>query len=288
MIDEPANPLANVRWRGRAALFWAQLPWLKIVTALAALLVSVASLALTNRTALLARFDAFVTRKVLTKMRAKLAGDVFVGAVKVRVAGGTARSPWRTSRWATPARARSSTSFLVAMKRVHVKLNPLSILGVRGRGNFVVGYLCGEVDVMSVTADGVVDEVPARGRHGLDEEGPQLPEPEAAERGGRRWRTQERQRRRRRRCSCCRRRSASRRRRRSDSRRRTRTARCLCSDLVAIARCWTRASWKIEKQLAEVNKRAESLGSSVAGADPSRGRGRHEQAQRAHHVCSSA
>ena len=37
VIDEPYNPLANVRWLGRAALFWAQLPWLKIVSALAAI-----------------------------------------------------------------------------------------------------------------------------------------------------------------------------------------------------------------------------------------------------------
>ena len=161
VIDEPYNPLANVRWLGRAALFWAQLPWLKIVSALAALLVSVASLALTNRTALLARFDAFVTRKVLTKMRAKLAGDVFVGAVKVRVAGGHGTVTVEDFTLGNPPTARFSSPFLVAMKRVHVKLNPLSILGVRGRGNFVVGYLCGEVDVMSVTGATVyVDEVP--------------------------------------------------------------------------------------------------------------------------------
>ena len=43
------------------------------------------------------------------------------------------------------------------------------------------------------------------------------------------------------------------------------------------------ASAEIEKQLAEVNKRAASLRELRGGRDPSRGRGRHEQAQRAHH-----
>ena len=161
VIDEPYNPLADVRWLGRAALFWAQLPWLKIVTSLAALLVSAASLMLTNRTVLLARFDAFVTRKVLTNMRAKLAGDVSLGAVKVRVAGGHGTVTVEDFTLGNPPTANFSSPFLVAMKRVHVKLNPLSILGVRGRGNFVVGYLCGEVDVMSITGATVyVDEVP--------------------------------------------------------------------------------------------------------------------------------
>ena len=161
VIDEPYNPLADVRWLGRAALFWAQLPWLKIVTALAALLVSLASLVLANKTALLARFDAFVTRKVVSKMRARLAGDVSVGAVKVRIEGGHGTVTVEDFTLGNPPTAAFSSPFLVAMKRVHVKLNPLSVLGVRGRGNFVVGYLCGEVDIMSVTGATVyVDEVP--------------------------------------------------------------------------------------------------------------------------------
>ena len=161
VIDEPYNPLADVRWLGRAALFWAQLPWLKIVTALVSLLVSLASLVLANKTALLARFDAFVTRKVVSKMRARLAGDVSVGAVKVRIEGGHGTVTVEDFTLGNPPTAVFSSPFLVAMKRMHVKLNPLSILGVRGRGNFVVGYLCGEVDVMSVTGATVyVDEVP--------------------------------------------------------------------------------------------------------------------------------
>ena len=161
VIDEPYNPLADVRWLGRAALFWAQLPWLKIVTALAALLVSLASLVLANKTALLARFDAFVTMKVVSKMRARLAGDVSVGAVKVRIEGGHGTVTVEDFTLGNPPTAAFSSPFLVAMKRVHVKLNPLSVLGVRGRGNFVVGYLCGEVDIMSVTGATVyVDEVP--------------------------------------------------------------------------------------------------------------------------------
>jgi len=161
VIDEPYNPLADVRWLGRAALFWAQLPWLKIVTALVSLLVSLASLVLANKTALLKRFDAFVTRKVVRKMRSRLAGDVSVGAVKVRIEGGHGTVTVEDFTLGNPPTAEFSSPFLVAMKKVHVKLNPLSVLGVRGRGNFVVGYLCGEVDVMSVTGATVyVDEVP--------------------------------------------------------------------------------------------------------------------------------
>jgi len=161
VIDEPYNPLADVRWLGRAALFWAQLPWLKIVTALVSLLVSLASLVLANKTALLKRFDAFVTRKVVRKMRSRLAGDVSVGAVKVRLEGGHGTVTVEDFTLGNPPTAEFSSPFLVAMKKVHVKLNPLSVLGVRGRGNFVVGYLCGEVDVMSVTGATVyVDEVP--------------------------------------------------------------------------------------------------------------------------------
>jgi hypothetical protein len=161
VIDEPYNPLADVRWLGRAALFWAQLPWLKIVTALVSLLVSLASLVLANKTALLKRFDAFVTRKVVRKMRSRLAGDVSVGAVKVRVEGGHGTVTVEDFTLGNPPTAEFSSPFLVAMKKVHVKLNPLSILGVRGRGNFVVGYLCGEVALMSVTGATVyVDEVP--------------------------------------------------------------------------------------------------------------------------------
>ena len=261
VIDEPYNPLANVRWLGRAALFWAQLPWLKIVTALAALLVSVASLALTNRTALLARFDAFVTRKVLTKMRAKLAGDVFVGAVKVRVAGGHGTVTVEDFTLGNPATARFSSPFLVAMKRVHVKLNPLSILGVRGRGNFVVGYLCGEVDVMSVTGATVyVDEVPDPSAGALStkkirnfqnlkrQSAADAAKERAAEEAALLLLQEEK-------------RIAE----EAAKRLKAKDPDGEVSLFSSVGDAFAGASAEIEKQLAEVNKRAASLGSSVAG-----------------------
>ena len=261
VIDEPYNPLANVRWLGRAALFWAQLPWLKIVTALAALLVSVASLALTNRTALLARFDAFVTRKVLTKMRAKLAGDVFVGAVKVRVAGGHGTVTVEDFTLGNPPTARFSSPFLVAMKRVHVKLNPLSILGVRGRGNFVVGYLCGEVDVMSVTGATVyVDEVPDPSAGALStkkirnfqnlkrQSAADAAKERAAEEAALLLLQEEK-------------RIAE----EAAKRLKAKDPDGEVSLFSSVGDAFAGASAEIEKQLAEVNKRAASLGSSVAG-----------------------
>ena len=261
VIDEPYNPLANVRWLGRAALFWAQLPWLKIVTALAALLVSVASLALTNRTALLARFDAFVTRKVLTKMRAKLAGDVFVGAVKVRVAGGHGTVTVEDFTLGNPPTAQFSSPFLVAMKRVHVKLNPLSILGVRGRGNFVVGYLCGEVDVMSVTGATVyVDEVPDPSAGALStkkirnfqnlkrQSAADAAKERAAEEAALLLLQEEK-------------RIAE----EAAKRLKAKDPDGEVSLFSSVGDAFAGASAEIEKQLAEVNKRAASLGSSVAG-----------------------
>ena len=81
---DPYNPLRDVRWLGRVALFWAQLPWFTIVCTLVVLLGSVSLFIATNQTRLINKFDKFVTRKVLTKMRQKLSGEVTIGTVKVR------------------------------------------------------------------------------------------------------------------------------------------------------------------------------------------------------------
>ena len=160
--DEAFNPLADVKWLGRVALFWATLPWFTIVTTLALLVVSVTFFVLTHQTSLLTKFDDFVTRQVLNKMRQKLAGDVRIGTVKLRPTTVTICD----FQLGNPPTAAFAAPFLVAAKTVHCALNPLSMLGVKGRGNFVLGYLCGEIATLSVTGATVyVDEVadPAAG-----------------------------------------------------------------------------------------------------------------------------
>ena len=89
VIDEPYYPLADVKWLSRVALFWAELPWLKILLVLATIVAVVAAYVVTNRDRLVRRFDAFITKKVREKMQARLAGEVTVGTVKVRPLLGT-------------------------------------------------------------------------------------------------------------------------------------------------------------------------------------------------------
>ena len=261
VIDEPYNPLANVRWLGRAALFWAQLPWLKIVTALAALLVSVASLALTNRTALLARFDAFVTEEGADEDAREAGGGRLRGRGQGARRGGARHGHRGGLHAGQPRTARFSSPFLVAMKRVHVKLNPLSILGVRGRGNFVVGYLCGEVDVMSVTGATVyVDEVPDPSAGALStkkirnfqnlkrQSAADAAKERAAEEAALLLLQEEK-------------RIAE----EAAKRLKAKDPDGEVSLFSSVGDAFAGASAEIEKQLAEVNKRAASLGSSVAG-----------------------
>ena len=140
--------MADVKWLARIALFWAQLPWLKIAFAFATLVAVVGAYVATHRDALVARFDSFVTNKVLSKMQARLAGAVSLGKVRVRPFSGTVIVEEFTL--GNPPTAEFNAPYLVSMQRVHVKCNPLSMAGVRGKGNFVVGYLYGEVKLMSV------------------------------------------------------------------------------------------------------------------------------------------
>ena len=159
VIDEPYYPLADVKWLSRVALFWAELPWLKILLVLATIVAVVAAYVVTNRDRLVRRFDAFITKKVREKMQARLAGEVTVGTVKVRPLLGTVTFEEFTL--GNPPTAEFSAPHLVSMQRVHIKCNPISMAGVRGKGNFVVGYLYGEVKLMSVEGATVyVDEVP--------------------------------------------------------------------------------------------------------------------------------
>ena len=159
VADEEYYPMADVKWLARIALFWAQLPWLKIAFAFATLVAVVGAYVATHRDALVARFDSFVTNKVLSKMQARLAGAVSLGKVRVRPFSGTVIVEEFTL--GNPPTAEFNAPYLVSMQRVHVKCNPLSMAGVRGKGNFVVGYLYGEVKLMSVKGATVyVDEVP--------------------------------------------------------------------------------------------------------------------------------
>jgi len=82
---------------------------------------------------------------VLEKLRERLAGAVTLDMVRVRprtvtVEGFTLGNP-PTADFASP--------FLVSMRVVRVECNPLSLAGVRGRGNFVMGWLAGEIRLMA-------------------------------------------------------------------------------------------------------------------------------------------
>ena len=48
-----------------------------------------------------------------------------------------------------PPTADFASPFLVSMREVRVECNPLSLAGVRGRGNFVMGWLAGEIRLMA-------------------------------------------------------------------------------------------------------------------------------------------
>ncbi|MDB9924634.1 hypothetical protein OAD67_00080 [bacterium] len=255
---DPYNPLRDVRWLGRVALFWAQLPWITIVCTLVVLLGSVSLFIATNQTRLINKFDKFVTRKVLTKMRQKLSGEVTIGTVKVRPTTVTVED----LTLGNPPTAEFSAPFLVSMKQVHCKLNPLSILGVKGKGNFVVGYLCGEVQLMSVTGATVyLDEVPdpnvdsllstkkIRNFQNLKRQTLEAAAAERAREEAALLLLQEEKR-------IVEEASANLKKQNPNS----------GSLFSTIGDTFTSASNEIEKQLAEVNKQANKLGSTVAGS----------------------
>ena len=133
VADEEYYPMADVKWLARIALFWAQLPWLKIAFAFATLVAVVGAYVATHRDALVARFDSFVTNKVLSKMQARLAGAVSLGKVRVRPFSGTVIVEEFTL--GNPPTAEFNAPYLVSMQRVHVKCNPLSMAGVRGNSS---------------------------------------------------------------------------------------------------------------------------------------------------------
>ena len=110
MIDEPFVPLLGVNFAGRVAVFVSRLPWLRIVAVLVTVTCLLVAWVKYNHAKLVARFDAFVTKKVLTKMRAKLACDVQIDAVRVRPGATptTATATVEGSGWGTHPRANST------------------------------------------------------------------------------------------------------------------------------------------------------------------------------------
>ena len=169
VIDEPFVPLLGVNFAGRVAVFVSGLPWLRIVAVLVTVLCLLAAWVKYNHGKLVARFDAFVTKKVLTKMRAKLACDVQIDAVRVRPGATptTATATVEGFRMGNPPTGAFNAPFLVSMERVTVRCNPLSLAGIRGRGNFVVGWNLGEVEQIAVHGAVVyIDEVfdPGKGK----------------------------------------------------------------------------------------------------------------------------
>ena len=136
VIDEPFVPLLGVNFAGRVAVFVSRLPWLRIVAVLVTVTCLLVAWVKYNYAKLVARFDAFVTKKVLTKMRAKLACDVQIDAVRVRPGATptTATATVEGFRLGNPPTGAFNAPFLVSMERVLVRCNPLSLAGVRGLG----------------------------------------------------------------------------------------------------------------------------------------------------------
>ena len=164
IIDKPYDALPGVNVLGRLAVFFTGLPWIRISIVLLTLISMVAAAVIVYKEDLVERFDTFVTKKVHEKMQARLAGEVTLGKVKVRPRTVTVEN----FTLGNPPTAEFEAPFLVSMRSVHVKCNPLSLAGVRGKGNFVVGWMYGEVEVMAVDGAVVyVDEVVSIDKDGV-------------------------------------------------------------------------------------------------------------------------